>query len=133
MIPIAALIGSITQFLTGWVNGKLEIQKAKIETQKAAEANKTRLLADTESNNHAWEMAQLADADKLLRRICFTIFSFPFIWAIFDPISVANYFNKALSSMPSWYIQTYMGMVGAVWGWHSIKDSISQVVNQLKK
>lgn len=130
MIP--TLIASVTQLFTGWINGKLEVQKSKIETEKAAEANKIRLLADQQSYNHSWEMAQLTDSDKVLRRICFAIFSYPFIHAIFDPAAVSSYFHEALNSMPEWYTKTYMGIVGGVWGLSAFKNTLTQIVGELK-
>lgn len=133
MFPFAALFTSISQLISGWLNGKLEVQKAKVETAKAAESNKTRLLADEQSNNHAWEMTQLTDSDKPIRRICFCIFSTPFIWAIFDPIGVQTYFTKALDAMPSWYIQMYMMMVGGIWGFKVISPHLSSLISSIKK
>jgi hypothetical protein len=130
MIP--ALFTSIFSLITGFINGRLEVQKAKIETDKAAQANKARLLADTESNNQAWQMAALTGADVPLRRICFAIFSFPFIYAAFDPMAVKHYFDQAIAAMPTWYVQTYMGMVCIIWGVNALKDPISQIISHVR-
>lgn len=131
--PIVSIISSGFSLFTNWLKGKQELQKAKQESELAAEQNRARLLADKESNNHAWEMAQLTDADKVLRRISFTIFSAPFLVAIISPLSVAHYFTIALASMPTWYVQTYMGIIGAIWGLANLKNIIPQIINSIRK
>jgi hypothetical protein len=131
--PIITIFSSAFGLFKGWMQGKQELQKAKQESEIAAEQNKARLLADKESNNHAWEMAQLTDADKSLRRISFAIFSAPFLVAIVSPLSVEHYFTVALSAMPVWYIQAYMGIIGAVWGISSLKHAIPQIINLVRR
>lgn len=130
---ISTVFSSAYNLFSGWLQGKQEIQKAEQNRQLAAMENQARLLRDTQSNNQAWEMAQLTDADKILRRSSFVIFSAPFIVAIISPNAVAHYFTIALSSMPLWYIQTYMGIIGAVWGISSLKNAIPQILNLVKK
>lgn len=115
-----------------WFNGRQKIQQAQQERELAALNNQARLLADKESYNSAWEMAALRDSDRWLKRISFVIFSAPFIFAIFDPTDVSNYFRIALSTIPGWYIKTYMGIIGSVWGIASLKDTIPAIINQIK-
>jgi hypothetical protein len=57
------------------VNGVKDYVMSEQEMKKAEKQNKARLLLDTNSNNHEWEMANLTDKDKWLRRISFGIFS----------------------------------------------------------
>lgn len=130
MIP--TLFTSLISLITGWFNGQLEVQKSKIETQKAAEANKARLLSDEQSNNHAWEMAELTGADKTIRRASFICFSAPFVVAIFAPESVKHYFDVAIASIPAWYKATYMSITGAIWGISSLKNPVSQLISHFK-
>lgn len=127
------IIKSAIGIASDLIQGHREIRKAEQDRKLAMLENQARLLRDEQSNNSAWEMAQLADSDKLLRRICFFIFSTPFIYAMVDPIAVEEYFHTALSSIPDWYVKTYMGIVGAVWGISSLKNAIPQVVNFIRK
>lgn len=124
---LGAVLGPIGNIIMTWLNGKQDLAKAKVETELAREANNARLMSDTLQYNSAWEQAQLLDSDKWVRRICFAIFSFPFIFAWFDPISVTHYFNVVIAQLPTWYIQTYMGIVGAVWGISALKNPITQL------
>ena len=119
------------------ISGAVDYFKSGQEMKKAEQENRARLLRDEKSNNHEWEMANLTDKDKWLRRISFTMFSGPFVWALFDPVGVEQYFNIALSAMPEWYIQVYAGMVGGVWGISALKNTapalVTGVVKALRK
>lgn len=132
-MTVLAFITSLVKLGKTWLDGRGALLLAMYDTAVAAEQNKARLIADADSHNSAWEMAALQDSDKSLRRICFVIFSFPFVYAVFDPVSVQHYFAVALNSMPAWYTQTYMSIVGAVWGMSSLKNILPSVVSVLKK
>lgn len=126
---ISILAGLAKPILNGAVNyfqSGQEIKKAEIE-------NKARLMRDTETNNHEWEMASLADKDRWLRRISFSMFSAPFIWALFDPTGVEVYFTIALSSVPEWWLELYGAMVGGVWGISALKNSMPALVGGVVK
>ncbi len=107
-----------------WLDGRQTLAKAKIDTQLAREENNARLLRDEASYNNEWEQSQLLDSDKWLRRICFVIFSAPFVIAYFNPTAVSDYFEIALNLIPEWYIKTYIGIVGAVWGISVLRNPI---------
>lgn len=130
---IIDLIKGAVGIVTDLVQSRREVQKAEQDRKLAMLENQARLLRDEQSNNSAWEMAQLADSDKFLRRVCFFIFSTPFIYAMVDPTAVQDYFRIALSAIPEWYIKTYMGIIGAVWGISSLKNSIPTLINVFKK
>lgn len=123
----------VTKVFTSWNDGRVKLKEKKLDIENAVMENKARLLRDTGSNNHEWEMANLTDKDKWLRRISFSMFSAPFIWALFDPGRVSEYFDVALASMPEWYIQLYAAMVGGVWGFAALKNSLPAVVGGIKK
>lgn len=129
---IAALFQPILGLITDFFKGRQEIQAARQKVIIAAEENKARLLSQEQSNNHNWEMAQLVDSDRWLRRICFFIFSFPFIYAAFDADQVAYYFDHAISAIPEWYVQIYAGIVGAVWGISALKNVLPPIVSTIK-
>lgn len=133
MNPIQWIAGPLIDGVKEWNNGRVELKKKKMDIKNAVAENKARLLRDTNSNNHEWEMANLEDKDKWLRRISFSMFSAPFIWALFDPKGVETYFKTALAAMPEWYIQLYAAMVGGVWGFAALKNSIPSIVGGVKK
>lgn len=127
------LLKPVTNVFTSWNDGRVKLKEKKMEVQQAILDNKARLARDENSNNHEWEMANLEDKDKWLRRISFTMFAAPFIWALFDPDGVKEYFDVALASMPEWYIQLFAAMVGGVWGFSALKNSIPSIVGGIKK
>ena len=116
-----------------WLSGVQEKQKAQLKIELAEKENRARLLKDIESNNHEWEMANLTDKDKFLRRFSFFMFALPFIWAAFDPEAVQQYFDVALGSMPEWYIQLFASIVGGVWGFAALKNTLPSIVNSFKR
>lgn len=115
------------------LGGIIEYFKGRQEIKKAYVENKARLLRDETSNNHEWEMANLVDKDKWLRRISFALFSFPVVLAYYDPPRVAEYFNIALHAMPEWYIKAYLIMVGGIWGVSELKRLLPSMVGEIRK
>ena len=109
-------LGIIADLIKIPIQGVVDHYKQKQEIKKAAAENRARLLRDETSNNHEWEMQQLEDKDKWLRRLSFGLLSFPVVMAWLDPERVDEYFKIGLSSMPEWYIGAYMGIIGAIWG-----------------
>ena len=127
------LFGGISSLVKTWLDGRNKKSQAKLEIQLAEMQNKARLLADKQSNNHAWEMANLMDKDKWLRRLSFTMFSAPFLVAIVAPAHVADYFQHAIDAVPLWWQQTYMAITGGIWGISSLKNTVVGMVGELKK
>lgn len=123
----------ITSIFTSWNDNRTKLKQADLDIKLAEKQNRARLLQSESDNNHEWEMANLTDKDKWLRRISFGMFSAPFIWALFDPTGVKNYFEVALAAMPEWYIQLYAGMVGGVWGFAALKNSVPAIVGGIKR
>lgn len=115
------------------VTGVKDYVMAKQDMKKAEIENKARLLRDTKSNNHEWEMANLQDKDKWLRRVSFAVFTAPLIWAGFDPNGVALYFQVALNAMPEWYVQIVLSMIGGIWGISVLKNSVPALVGGVVK
>ncbi len=128
-----SIVNGVIGFFTKKSEARTKIKEAKLGIKLADMNNKARLLNDEGSNNHEWEMANLTDKDKWLRRISFAMFSAPFIWALFDPAGVKAYFEIALAAMPEWYIQLYAAMVGGVWGFAALKNSIPAIVGGVKR
>ncbi len=129
MVEILTLLfGLLKSTVAGWQ----KIQQAKQERELAATNNEARLLADTQTNNAAWQIEALRHSDRWLRRISFTIFTAPFVVALISPESVRNYFIIALSVIPPWYVKGYLGIVGSVWGVAELKNAIPAIINQIK-
>ncbi len=105
-------------FVNNWTDG----QKNKRAIQAAVATNKIRLAQSEQSHNSAWEMAQLAGKDNLLRRVSFLLLSIPFVVAIFNPQAVQAYFTIAIASVPDWYQWAYVSILGAIWGLSSFKN-----------
>ena len=127
------MMGFFSGILGPIVNGVKDYVMSEQEMKKAEKQNKARLLLETNSNNHDWEMANLTDKDKWLRRISFGVFVFPLIWAAFDPIAVQAYFQVALTVMPDWYIQIVLSMVGGIWGISVLKNSVPALIGGITK
>ena len=127
------MIGLIAGLVKPLVGGVVDYVKTGQEIKKAEKENKARLMRDTASNNHEWEMASLRDKDRRLRRISFSMFSAPFIWALFDPVGVETYFTIALSSVPEWWLELFGAMVGGVWGVSALKNTMPALVNGVVK
>ena len=123
---LSGVLGPVVTGVKDYVLSKQELKKAEVE-------NKARLLRDKHSNNHEWEMANLRDKDKWLRRISFAVFTAPLIWAAFDPIAVQAYFDVALKAMPEWYVQIVLSMVGGIWGISVLKNSVPALVGGVVK
>lgn len=102
--------------------------KAKREDQRkidsAVAENKARLALDQASHNHQWEMAQLAGADKWLRRVSFFIWSAPMLWATLDAEGARVFFTDTLAALPEWYVYGYLGISGAIWGVLELRKNV---------
>lgn len=132
MNPLSWLVSPLVDGFKSWNDGRVKLKKANLDIQLAEKENKARLLRSREDNNHEWEMANLTDKDKVLRRVSFAIFSAPFLWAMYDPVAVREYFDVALASMPEWYIQIYLSIVGGVWGFAALKNSLPGIVGGIR-
>ena len=120
-----SLIGGLLTTVFGGIKDHLE---GKRKLKQAEVNNRARLLEDSQSNNHDWEMANLADKDKWMRRISFIMFTWPFLWIYFDPEAAEAYFLILDEQLPEWYKQTYMAMTGGIWGISALKNTLPTVV-----
>lgn len=130
MIPLITGLFSIGK---QWMENKKTEKQAKHKIKLAGLENRARLLKDKQGNNHEWEMKVLEGKDKLLQRFSFLMFSLPFIVAMFDHDKVKDYFDIGLASMPDWYIQIYVSIIGGVWGFAALKNTLPAIVNTFRK
>jgi hypothetical protein len=110
------LLAAAVSIGKGFFNDYQLSRENKRDIAKAITKNKIRLALNEQTNNQAWEMAQIEGKDKFLRRVSFFMLSAPFMVAIVAPESVSDYFTIALAAMPEWYQWMYMSIIGAVWG-----------------
>lgn len=121
MLPLIGIMGG---YLFDFFRNRREINRA-------ATANKVRLLSDPTANNKPHEMAALSGSDSFLKKLSFCILMAPFVMCGFAPHLVANYFNN-LSVIPEYYKEMAALMVAAIWGWAPFKNNLLQIVDAFK-
>jgi hypothetical protein len=119
------LIASLASGAIGLIKGKQELKQAIL-------TNKIRLAASQSEYNHEWEMAQLQDSDKWLRRASFVIVFTPLIVNTFYP-PWANHIFQSMNTLPPWYEQTIFYITAAIWGIHALKNPLATIVSSFKK
>ena len=109
------ILARLIQMGAGWLEGRQQLQKAKLEHRVAETQQKSKLISDTMSNNHSWELAALA-ADRLtiLRQFSFWLFTAPIIYTVFSPEHAQRVWN-ALDAVPDWVIGVQLTMTGFIW------------------
>lgn len=112
-----ALIG----MATGWFSSWQKRRERQERVEEAVTENKIRLATDAQTHNANWEMAALEGRDNFMRRVSFVMWSAPFLWALFDPVGVREFFTVSLAVLPEWYVAGYLGMTGAIWGLAELK------------
>lgn len=79
--------------LLGMIGGYLfDFFKNRREINRAATANKVRLLEDPTANNKPHQMAALSGSDSFLKKLSFCLLMMPFIVCIFYPQGISTYF-----------------------------------------
>jgi len=120
--PLALAAGqAIIGIVTGWFQSWQQRQERQQRVEEAVTENKIRLAQDAQTHNENWEMAALAGRDNFMRRVSFGMWSAPFLWALFDPAAVREFFTVSLAALPEWYVAGYLGMTGAIWGLAELK------------
>ena len=112
----------------------LEHRKARKEREHQRDIkvidNQARLAEDKESHNHHWEMAALKGSDKWLRQVSYSMISGPILIAFVSPEHAREIF-EGLEQVPDWWIKTFVGVNGAVWGLSKLKEPLSQISHAL--
>lgn len=130
--PIAAVVEVVGGAYTSYQEGRTKIKTAKLDMKVAEIENRARLLRDESNNNHEWEMAQITDKDKWLRRVSYSMLTLPILISIIEPTSGALIWAN-LSEVPEWYRKMYLGVIAAIWGISELKNSAPALVHGLKK
>lgn len=129
---LQALIGPIAGLASSFMNKQAEKAQAKHKLEMAIIENKARLAAAKDQANADWEMAQLEDKDKVLRWFSYTMFTAPIVITVVSPEWGKQIFQN-LEYAPSWVVEVWIAMNGAVWGLSSLKNVVPSVVGQLKR
>jgi len=132
LLMLQALIGPIAGLASSFVNKQAEKAQAKHKLEMAIIENKARLAAAKDQANADWEMAQLEDKDKILRWFSYTMFTAPIVITVVSPEWGKQIFQN-LEYAPSWVVEVWIAMNGAVWGLSSLKNVVPSVVGQFKK
>lgn len=79
----------------------------------------------------AWELANLKDNDKTLRRVSYVMFSSPIFLAALAPERAETMIDN-INRLPPWMIETFIGINGAVWGIASLKKVVPDVITSVR-
>lgn len=130
---IVTLLKDVFGIFSGWLSNRQKLAFEKQKTKIVIEQNKQRLAKDRQQYNHEWEMANLADKDRLLRWTSFIMFSAPFVVAIFAPDHIQVYFQHSLKDIPSFWKDTFIAINGGIWGLSSLKNVVPGVIGAFRK
>lgn len=114
-----------------WLTTRKEKQQAKAQRDIAVINNQARLASDEQSNNHDWEMANLADKDKGLRYISYSMISLPILITVLAPERGQAIFNN-LELVPDWWVQIFIAINGGVWGIVELKRAAPALISAVK-
>ena len=113
------------------VTAVTEKQQAKHKRELAIIDNEARLALSENEANSAWEMAQLQDKDKFLRWFSYSMFTAPILVTVISPEHGKQIFEN-LEHAPSWLVEVFIALNGAVWGLSSLKNVVPSIVGQIK-
>ena len=123
--PVANLAGT-------FLKNRAEKTAAKHKLELNVLENKARLALAKHEANSEWEMAQLQDKDKILRWFSYTMFTAPIVITVISPEWGKQIFQN-LEYAPSWVVEVWIAMNGAVWGLSSLKNVVPSVVGSIRK
>lgn len=115
----AFLTGIFGELVSDWKQSR----QAKRDLKQATSEYRQQRARSDDQYRHEWELRTLEGADIWPRRIVLAIFTWPLIWAYFDPGAVQQYFTDTLAVLPEWYKQAYLGMLAVVWGLSELRSS----------
>jgi hypothetical protein len=119
------LFSGVKDMVSGWFS----LKKQQYATQQAAEVTRQ----TQQSNMNSWELAEIANSDKWLRRILFTIVVWPIVYCNFNPMQVHIYFEQLCAAVPGWWISLFVLVFSAVFGISPARNLILSIIAQFKK
>lgn len=114
-----------------WLENRGKKAEAKAKLEIAVTNNRARLARDKETNNHDWEMASLADKDKGLRYVSYSIFALPILITVVHPGQGQEIFTN-LELVPDWWVKTFVSINGGVWGIIELKRAAPALISAIK-
>lgn len=129
---IQALISPVAKLAGSWLKNRAAKSKAKADLELAVIQNKTRLALSENEANHEWEMSQLQDKDKWMRWFSYSMFTAPILVMVVAPDYGKRIFEN-LEYVPSWLIEIWIALNGAVWGLSSLKGVVPSVLGSVRK
>lgn len=125
---LSLLIDPIKSFFTN----RKELAMAKHTRDLAILQSQAKLAEDKQSFDHAWEMASLQDKDKGLRYLSFFMFTSPIIITVLAPVYGFELFER-LELVPEWILQIWFYMIAGIWGLASLKDTVPQIIQGMRR
>ena len=129
---IQTLIAPVANLAGTWLASRAAKSKAKQDLELAIIQNKTRLALSENEANHEWEMAQLQDKDKWLRYFSYSMFTAPIVVMVVAPEHGKRIFEN-LEYVPSWLVEIWIALNGAIWGLSSLKGVVPSVIGSVRK
>lgn len=114
-----------------WLQSLKDKQEAKGKRDLAVINNQARLAADVQTNNAAWEMANLQDKDTGLRYVSYSLFALPIVVTVAAPEQGRVIFDN-LALVPAWWVQTFVAINGGVWGIIELKKAAPALISAIK-
>lgn len=130
---IGGAVEAIATPFTEWQKRKTEIKQAQHELEMADLAFRSQLVMNRESHNQVWEIEALKRPPQKspMQWISFIVLGCPFIIAWFNPQLVNDYFNVSLVVIPLWYQQTFISIIGVIWGIANLKNAAEGINKML--
>ena len=126
-----SLIAPFTSLAGQVLKTRAEKSEAKHKLEMAVLENKARLASAVSEHNSEWELANLQDKDKWLRWFSYSMFTAPIVITVISPEWGRQIFVN-LEYAPSWVVEVWIAMNGAVWGLSSLKNVVPSVVGQIR-
>ena len=124
-----SLIVDSVKTVFGWIAEK---SKAKHEKEMAVIELEKRLLLSKQQANSQWEIAQLKDKDKWLRRGAFLLFASPLIASLISPEWGVK-IQAAWHTLPLWQSNVLSGICLGVFGMRKIPELIGTTLGHIKQ
>ena len=104
----------IVKGISAWWSSRQALKKAEIE-------NAQKRLA-----------AGLGDKYIKLQYITFGMLVFPFVLAFYAP-ETSTRFWKSVAEMPLWFVETFIYILLAIWGYSVAQKGVMQMIGSLQK
>ncbi len=116
IVPILlSLLSSLPGQLGSYFKGKQELEKLKVETEKAIEIEKQKLAAQIAGYEAETAKNALMATSPVFKYVSYGLLMGPFFIGLLLPELAQKIFAN-LSAMPEWYVQSFMLINFTIWG-----------------